>query len=292
MSTSQDFRHIAEKTDTGRADRLFRAAVSAFCALVRPGRREIVQLEDLCLQLYDHVSEATLRYVAAALSECTVAPTALVRRLAGEPVEIAAPLLLRSSALKDIDLISLIGRNGAAHAQVIAQRSALSPTLAGLASKIRQASRPGHASATTEKTLHALRGMMLESTPDELNAPVPALGDAFASLAPFDQLRRLAFNGSREAFADGLATLSNIAKDQAHALLTIRDKRDLALILKSLELNPEQAFLIFCAIEPSSFGTTGAVRTFVDRFEAITPQEVAEALDAYQAPNAPARRTG
>ena len=41
---------------------------------------------------------------------------------ADEPVEIAAPLLLRSNALTDIDLIALIGRRGVGHARVIARR--------------------------------------------------------------------------------------------------------------------------------------------------------------------------
>ena len=39
-------------------------------------------------------------------------PAALVRRLADESVDIAAPLLIRSKVLSDVDLIALIGRHG------------------------------------------------------------------------------------------------------------------------------------------------------------------------------------
>ena len=110
--SSSDFRQITIKGETLKAERLFRAAVSAFCSLTRPSRREIAQLEDLTLPLFDFVSVESRRYVAAALSECQYAPATLVRRLADETVDIAAPLLIRSNALSDIDLIALIGRHG------------------------------------------------------------------------------------------------------------------------------------------------------------------------------------
>ncbi|MEP6564960.1 MAG: hypothetical protein ABJB10_07450, partial [Mesorhizobium sp.] len=131
MSAS-DFRQIAIRAESGKAERLFRAVVSAFCCLTRPSRREIAQLEDLTLPLFDNVSVESRRYVAAALSECEYAPAALVRRLCEEPVDIAAPLLIRSRALTDIDLIALIGRHGLPHARAIARRKDLNPTIAQL----------------------------------------------------------------------------------------------------------------------------------------------------------------
>ncbi|RUV08541.1 hypothetical protein EOA86_37570, partial [Mesorhizobium sp. M5C.F.Ca.IN.020.32.2.1] len=106
--------------------------MSAFCSLTRPSRREIAQLEDLTLPLFANVSVESRRYVAAALSECEYAPAALVRRLCEEPVDIAAPLLIRSCALSDIDLIALIGRHGLPHARAIARRKDLNPTIAQL----------------------------------------------------------------------------------------------------------------------------------------------------------------
>ena len=130
--SSTDFRQIAVRADHGKPERLFRAVVTAFCSLTRPSRREIAQLEDLTLPLYDSVSTEARRFVAAALSECQNPPAALVRKLADEPVEIAAPILLRSNALTDIDLIALIGRHGIGHARVIACRPQLNPTIGQL----------------------------------------------------------------------------------------------------------------------------------------------------------------
>ena len=44
--------------------------LSAFCSLTRPSRKNAAQLDDLTLPLYDQVNADSLRYVAAALSEC------------------------------------------------------------------------------------------------------------------------------------------------------------------------------------------------------------------------------
>lgn len=118
--------------DRGRKERLFRAAVTAFASLTRPSRNEIAQLEDLTLPLYEHVSVEGRRFAAAVLSEVRNPPVALVRRLAEESVDIAAPLLLRSRALADVDLIALIGRHGLAHARVVARRQNLNSTIAQL----------------------------------------------------------------------------------------------------------------------------------------------------------------
>ena len=131
MSTS-DFLQIATRAEAGKSERLFRASISAFCSLTRPSRREIGQLEDLTLPLFDSVSPEGLRYAAAALSECAHAPEALVRRLCESTVDIAAPLLARSKALTDIDLIALIGRHGLPHARAIAKRKELNVTIANL----------------------------------------------------------------------------------------------------------------------------------------------------------------
>src|SRR5690606_5917206 len=95
-------------------------------------RSEVVQLEDLTLPLFDQVSVESRRYVSAALSECGTPPPALVKRLADESADIAAPLLIRSQVLGDADLVALIARHGWSHARVIARRRNLNPAIADL----------------------------------------------------------------------------------------------------------------------------------------------------------------
>ncbi|WP_367715390.1 hypothetical protein AB2N04_15575 [Nitratireductor sp. GISD-1A_MAKvit] len=126
------FRQLASGGQAQRPDRLFRAAVSAFVSLTRPTRREIAQLDDLALPLYASIPVETKRYAAAILSECSAVPPTLLRKLVNEAPEISAPLLIRSPALSDVDLIGLIARHGSAHARVIGRRAGLNPAIASL----------------------------------------------------------------------------------------------------------------------------------------------------------------
>lgn len=170
--SSSDFRQIAAKTENGRSERLFRAAISAFCSLTRPSRNEISQLEDLVMPLFDIVSKDSLRYVAAALSETDFAPEALVNRLADQPLHIAAPLLLRSKVLTDVELIALIGRHGIPHARVIAKRDGLNPVIADLARAL---------SATAER----------ETKPEQKLTPVVERDEALDEPLEVLELRQL-----------------------------------------------------------------------------------------------------
>ncbi|UVK53825.1 hypothetical protein DBIPINDM_000173 [Mesorhizobium sp. AR02] len=291
--SSSDFRQIAIRTESGKAERLFRAAVSAFCSLTRPSRREIGQLEDLTLPLFDDVSVESRRYVAAALSECEYAPAALVRRLCEEPVDIAAPLLIRSRAVSDIDLIALIGRHGLPHARAIARRKDLNPTIADL---IRALERPtlvrvrepemqapaptvaatnaeavednatGQQSSgiAAENARRRLRSMM--RTGDEALA---AKVDAFPGSDTYVKLRETALTGNAAFFQTALADALDIDFSTARALTANQNYASLLAALRSLDLSEDRAFLITVAIYPSLFPHPQAIRTYLDRYRLL-----------------------
>lgn len=292
--SSSDFRQIAIRTESGKAERLFRAAVSAFCSLTRPSRREIGQLEDLTLPLFDDVSVESRRYVAAALSECEYAPAALVRRLCEEPVDIAAPLLIRSRAVSDIDLIALIGRHGLPHARAIARRKDLNPTIADL---IRVLERPtlvrvrdpevqapatpaaalvnaeaAEDSATAqqppgiaaENARRRLRSMM--RTGDEALA---ARVDAFPGADTYVKLRETALTGNAAFFQTALADALDIDFSTARSLTANQNYASLLAALRSLDLSEDRAFLITVAIYPSLFPHPQAIRTYLDRYRLL-----------------------
>jgi len=292
--SSSDFRQIAIRTESGKAERLFRAAVSAFCSLTRPSRREIGQLEDLTLPLFDDVSVESRRYVAAALSECEYAPAALVRRLCEEPVDIAAPLLIRSRAVSDIDLIALIGRHGLPHARAIARRKDLNPTIADL---IRVLERPtlvrvrdpevqapaaptvavakveaakdsatGQQSAgiAAENARRRLRSMM--RTGDEASA---AKVDAFPGADTYVKLRETALTGNAAFFQTALADALDIDFSTARSLTANQNYASLLAALRSLDLSEDRAFLITVAIYPSLFPHPQAIRTYLDRYRLL-----------------------
>ncbi len=84
------------KAGSSKADDLLAAAISAFAGITRPGRQDMQQLEDLAMPLLHCASTRGKRHAANALAQLEDAPRRLILALADEPVEISAPILLRS----------------------------------------------------------------------------------------------------------------------------------------------------------------------------------------------------
>lgn len=278
--SNSDFRHIARKGSTDRAERLFRAAVTAYCGLSHPIRAETIQLEDLTLPLYPSVSDETLRFVAAALSECSVPPPALVLRLCQERPEICAPLLMRTTALSDADLVSLIGKHGVPHARVIARRRNLHPAIAALISLMdkqagtrqiavldepaipqdkSEAQDSEHATAAdrAETARRALRSMMFSP-----------YGLASGQIDTYRNLRIAALTGQPHILAAALSSALGIGPDAGEALLQPAQAATLITALRSLALSGEQAFLIAACAAPARFVRHAAISDFVEQFSA------------------------
>ncbi|MET3662640.1 hypothetical protein [Aquamicrobium ahrensii] len=269
--SSSDFRQIAIRTEAGKAERLFRAAISAFCALTRPSRREITQLDDLTLPLFDEVSPEARRFAAAALSECESAPAGLVKRLSDEPVEISAPLLVRSRALADVELIALIGRHGLPHARAIARRKELHPTIASL---VRALDRPG---TSSEQKASATQGKAADRTRDQLRSmmadgPHPSFSVTPATPHGFGRLLDAALDANAAFFHTALADALAIEFDAARKIASSSDHLSLLTALRALELREAEAFLITSAALPGSFPDTGSVRLFIERYRGLEPK--------------------
>lgn len=276
LLSSSDFRQIARKGVADKAERLFRASISAYCCLSYPTRAETLQLEDLTLPLYNAVSVETLRYVSAALSECTSPPRALIARLCEEAPEISAPLLVRTRSLSDIDLIALIARKGVGHARVIARRPGLHPTIAALAATLErkeQARSPETVAApvpllvkpvetvledrkrSLEDTRAALRAMMTAPAKPE---PTP--------LEAYQRLRKAALTGSKPMLQTALAEALRIDESSAHSILQSSDQQALLSALRSLDLPDDRAFLLMACAYPNSFPHPLSVQLFLERY--------------------------
>ncbi|MGX5804558.1 hypothetical protein ACWGS9_25400 [Bradyrhizobium sp. Arg314] len=298
--SSSDFRQIAIRTEAGKAERLFRAAVSAFCSLTRPSRREIAQLEDLTLPLFDEVSVESRRYVAAALSECEYAPTALVRRLAEEPVEIAAPLLTRSNALRDIDLIALIGRHGLPHARAIARRKELNTTIADL---IRALERPTLVKTRPPETVtrlapkpepvakadtgRAAPGEAAENARRRLRSMMRPAGDGagvntFLGQPAYVKLRETALTGNAAFFQTALADALEIDFATARSVTGQSSYAALLAALRALDLSEDRAFLIAVAVYPGEFPHPQAIRLFLDRYRLLHREAALDKVRAWK----------
>ncbi|MFC5385338.1 hypothetical protein ACFPLB_05070 [Aquamicrobium segne] len=303
MSAS-DFRKIAIGKEAGKAERLFRAAISAYCALTRPARRDIVQLDDLTLPLYDEVSAEGRRFAAAALSECESAPPGLVKRLAHEAVEISAPLLIRSRALNDVELIALIGRHGLPHALAIGQRKNLHPTIASLVCALeRRASCRTHKGRSNSLNEHrnypktdstfwsdTLSKPARQSSPKTGPYKKPAIDQARSQLrtmmadgpqASFSvtpatsqtvsKLLKAALDPDNSLFPTALAHILNVAPEISEKIAASADHFLLLAALRALELKEAEAFLILSAALPGSFPDIGSIRLFIERYRNLTP---------------------
>ncbi len=310
--SSSDFRQITIKSAAEKSERLFRAAASAFCSLTRPSRREIAQFEDLALPLFDRVSVESKRYVAAALSDCASPPAALIRRLCDESVDIAAPLLIRSAALTDVDLIALIGRHGYGHARAIGRRPGLNPAIAKLVAalerKVVPLRPPGRDKETPSRLPPVTRPVTVfepaaeprtantsEETRRRLRAMMRPASTSISVRTAYDRLRDAALSGHapffRTALADALdkdfATIGEKADDRSYAWLLDA--------LRMLDIADEKAFLVTVAIYPSLFGDLDSIRLFLSRYAELDREEAAERIalwksasgEIHQAPDRP-----
>lgn len=300
LVSSSDFRHITARTEAGKAERLFRAAISAFCCLPRPSRREIAQIDDLTLPLFDSVSSEGLRFAAGALCECAYAPVELVRRLCDAPVDVAAPLLIRSQALTDIDLIAIIGRHGLPHARAIARRPELNSTIAELIRALERptlvktvppaaetpevkATAPAEAGQkprgqAAEETRHKLRSIMLA----EKLAGEEALNPS-AKSGVYAKLRETALTGNAAFFQTALADALDIDFAAIRTLMSSSNDTILLTALRALDIGEDKAFLIAVAVFPSHFPHPQAIRLFLDRYRVLHREAAAERVREWKA---------
>lgn len=296
-----------------KSERLFRSAIEAFCSLVRPTKRDAAQLDDLTLPLLPLVSRECRRFAAAALSESGPQPTALVRRLAEEPLEISAPLLTRSVSLSDVDLIGIIGRHGIGHARAIGKRAHLNANIAKVVKvlgameataekPVAEMIEPHHVAPADVQPLTAsqseidraeavrveLREMMLPSREQEATQePEPFEWPDPARI--FSRLLSTALTGTEAFFHTTLADALDI-KFGAAQLLEEEEAPGLTAVLRSFDLSVEQAFLIATLAYP--YGVVGheAVRNFVDEYRKLELEAARASVSAWREWQARARQ--
>ncbi len=280
---SLEFRRIKAHGEFGKPERLFRAAVSAFCSLPRPTRREVQQLDDLTMPLIDSISAEGQRFAAAALSESRQAPPRLVRALAARPIDISAPLLVRSQALGDVDLIALIGRHGLDHAKAIARRGSLDPRIMDLIRVLGAApaapADPARPSAT-DAVRDRLRTFMTAPGDEMPATAAPGLADPQISRR---RLRHAALTGMPPLFHTALADALDLSLEQASDIACREDPSDLLDAFAALDLPDAEAFLILSCVRPGLFESVETVRHFVQIYGELRPAAETIAVPANDA---------
>ena len=298
---------VATEDRLPKRDRLFRASISAYCSLTRPTARDAAQLDDLTLPLLPLVSDESRRFAAAALSEALPAPPSLLRRLADYPVAVSAPLLVRSRALADIDLIGLIGRNGLAHARAIARRQGLNPNIAALVRALgvepeteiavpqpAEAPRIQNPAAETpqqavsqgqaaEEIRERLRAMMQPSnrTSPAVPSSEPSRVDWVAAHAAYPRLVATGLTGAAALFQTAVADAFELAFDRACEIVGAPESFPVAL--KAAGFTVAEAFFVTALAFPPRFGNTAAIRSFVEDYRRLDVDEARRLVSNWQA---------
>lgn len=128
------FRDLERPGRHRRLDLVLMATVTNFEGLAHPTNHELRQFAELFAPLFREAGADTRRMAVAALSRCAAVPAAVVRLIAEQPIDVAAPFLVNSTALDEGTLSEIIAGGDRLVARAIARRKALSPrTVADLA---------------------------------------------------------------------------------------------------------------------------------------------------------------
>jgi len=294
-----DFRDIAFEDGPRKCEGLFRASIAAFANIPRPSRNEIAQIDDLALGLYDSVSREAKHYAATVLSKCADVPPELLKRLCDESVDVSAPLLISSKALRTVDLLRLISRQGLSHARVIVRRKNVDPVIINLVRLLNARAESEIAERQSAKRIadpvldqvrDQLRTLMKPSEPTAPEAPPAKPHDNHGN--PYPALRDAALASDPDAFPTALAKALTVSEFRARRICGAITYSDLLMCLKHLKLSEEQAFLLTATLYSSQVFYGPAIRLFLDRFAATKPDEAEQHLADWRSQDAAANVSG
>lgn len=273
---SDRFRELEKPAGSRRPDIVLMATVSGFESLERPTRHDLLQFAELFEPLFRIAAPQTRRLAAAALSRCPEVPEAVARRIVEEPIEIAAPFLAHSPALKNEAVAALARRQGADHADVLSHRrdvpssSEDAPRRAGQASAGRNEERAGHEEVLRRTLKHMVAGK-------PAHPPRPA-GRLAAGAA--ERLKRFAEPAEPLRFTLALADALTTRFQVAERIMLDISGQSLAEILVALGLGRNDTARILHGFFPHlcEHGPDG--RTIgEDRVAAIEPGTAARRLE-------------
>ncbi|KZM49296.1 DUF2336 domain-containing protein [Labrenzia sp. OB1] len=125
-----NFSELTGEAGSARRAELARHVATLFALTSDRCSDEQVDIYDsVLLRLVDMVEAEVRRYVADQMSSLRRGPEETIRRLADDDIEVAEPILLRSTVLRDADLIEIAAKRSNAHRFAIAQREVLSEEL-------------------------------------------------------------------------------------------------------------------------------------------------------------------
>jgi uncharacterized protein (DUF2336 family) len=125
----ETLKQLAREPSPERRRELVLGIATAFFTAPQRSANEISLFDEIMDKVLAEVEPMARRELAERLAELTEAPQRTLVRLAGDAIEVAEPLLLRSPALRDEHLEPIARTHGQDHLMAIAQRKTLSERL-------------------------------------------------------------------------------------------------------------------------------------------------------------------
>jgi uncharacterized protein (DUF2336 family) len=122
---SDDLADVARANQLTRDSALLRATTELFVQDLAHDEDEIRRYEELAVHFLPKVPVEVRATVAERLAICADAPRAVIRALARDVFQVAAPVIRRSPVLDSFDLLSVIAGTDVEHHRLIARRSDL-----------------------------------------------------------------------------------------------------------------------------------------------------------------------
>jgi uncharacterized protein (DUF2336 family) len=122
LSRLTDLIALASEPSSERRRELLRGVTDLFFASDAPAGSEMVLFDDVLSQLAGEMGEAVRAELAGRMAQATVAPTRLIRKLAGDSIAVAQPVLEGYRGLSESDLLEVARTQGQDHLRAISQR--------------------------------------------------------------------------------------------------------------------------------------------------------------------------
>lgn len=262
------------RADGSKVDDLLVAAIAAFASITRPGRQEAHQLEDLTFPLLERATMRGKRQAAHALAHIADAPRRLVLSLANEPVEISAPILLRSLVLRSEDLVEIIGKNGLAHARAIARRQSDDPILKGVLRSFADpaidrllALQENLAGLETDRPSTSV-GLSINEKANDGSSQQPSFFGTSALSGP-EHLIDTALLIDDQIFRTALADSLDVSFERADRIIGQWPESHLPIALRALGLSAAECFMTMSAILGPVAADRHSLREFIQIYRSI-----------------------
>ncbi len=320
---------LPRSTDETRDANLIRATTDLYVQDAQHDRDETRRFEELAIHFLPKISVADRAYVSERLADRRDAPAAIIRMLARDVIDVAAPVLSTSPVLDVLTLLSTIAATGTEHHRIIARRKELpdqvkralrltgdadvlrlidgepvapsapaaEPISIGEyrngAMALREAPRDGWAFLELSRRDRLAVLVDLATRPAALprSGATNRLDRAFRSILGAAKIVGFARTGQRPQMVASIAEGLDISADFVNACVDDPTGEAIAILLKALRLDTIQAQQVFLLATPAGRDTT-AFFPLADLFSGMEPAVAETISEAWRATAAGRKGTG